>query len=109
MKKLLLLIAAIILMAACGNIKEDDIVGTWKEDTEIYKGNTAEEYVFYKTGEYSHSKDDIILEQGKYKIDGNQIKVDGKDEYTEKEKPYIVNYDSKKDIIQVNKKDYKKN
>lgn len=109
MKKLLLLIATLLLMAACGNIKEDDIVGTWKEDTEIYKGNEAEEYVFYKSGEYSHSKDDIILEQGNYKIDGNEIKVDGKDEYTKKEKPYSVKYDAKKEIINVNNTDYKKN
>ena len=82
MKKLKYLVAPLlliaVLLAGCG---KTDISGEWKahEAADIDKGSNANEYIFYKDGNYRYNNDGLALDKGTYEVDGNKIKLKGKD------------------------------
>lgn len=81
MKKLKYLVAPLlllaVLLAGCG---KTDIAGKWKahEAADIDKGTNANEYIFYRDGNYEYNNEGLRLDDGTYKVKGNEIKLKGK-------------------------------
>ena len=68
--------AVAVVLSACGT--ESKIKGTWEEDSVVDRGGDAEDYTFEDNGKYSHSHLGAMIDEGKYKVDGNKIKLDDK-------------------------------
>lgn len=77
MKKFIILammaMAVAVVLSACGT--ESKIKGSWVEDSAVNKGIDEETYQFKKGNKFWFS---TTGEEGKYKVEGNKIKLDDK-------------------------------
>lgn len=93
MKKLLLLIATITLMAACANIDKNSLEGKWKEKEQgdVYVPEGEENgtiYDFKKDGTYSYLG--IGGSEGKYEIEKDKIKINPEESNISGQKKYYL-------------------
>lgn len=88
MKKYILLIVplllSVIVLSGCGKA---DMQGEWKIDEVVYTGDNADAYNFYKDGTFDYGNDGLALDEGKYEVKGDTVKLKGKhNDYTIKVK-----------------------
>lgn len=72
-----MLMIFVVMLSACG---KSDVVGKWEVPSgNVDLGTHGDYYEFDKDGTFSYNKgDSIAMEDGKYKIDGNTIKIKAK-------------------------------